>query len=89
MAWWLVKECFSSMIRPLWLTAPFCGCLAVKFSTIVSYLLIFTNHHKFKYGVIVSEKVFFCNDKTIIAYFFWWVCGCEILNHCELFVNIH
>ena len=42
MVWWLVKECFSAMIRPLWLTAPSGGCVAVKFSTIVSYLLVFT-----------------------------------------------
>ena len=114
MAWWLVKECFSAMIRPLWLTSPFggCvavkfstfsamirpiwltspsgGCLAMKFSTIVSYLLIFTNHHSFIYGVVVSERVFFCNDKTIMACcYIWWVLSCDILHHCELFVNIH
>ena len=90
MVWWLVKECFSAKIRPLWLTAPSGGCVAVKFSTIVSYLLVFTNHHRFQHGVVVSERVLFCNDKTIMAYCsIWWVCGCEILHHCELFVNIH
>ena len=47
MVWWLVKECFSAMIRPLRLTAPSGGCIAVKFCTIVSYLLIFTNHRRF------------------------------------------
>ena len=31
------RECFSAMIRPLWLTAPSGGCVAVKFTTIVSY----------------------------------------------------
>ena len=62
----------------------------MKFCTIVSYLLIFTNHRRFKHGVVVSERVFFCNDKTIMAYCsIWWVCGCEILHHCELFVSIH
>ena len=50
------------------LTAPSGGCIAVKFSNIVSYLLIFTNHHRFKRGVVVSERVFFCSDKTITAY---------------------
>ena len=90
MVWWLVNECFSAMIRPLWLTTPSGGCVAVKFSTIVSYLLVFTNHHRFQHGVVVSERVLFCNDKTIMAYCsIWWVCGCEILHHCELFVNIH
>ena len=54
MVWWLVKECFSVMIRSLWLTAPSGGCVAVKFSTIVSYLLMFTNHRRFKCGVVVS-----------------------------------
>ena len=68
MVWWLVKECFSAMIRPLRLTAPSGECVGVKFSTIVSYLLISTNHHRFKHGVAVSERVFFCNDKTITAY---------------------
>ena len=60
MVWWLVKECFSAMVRPLWLiiTAPSGGCLAVKFSTIVSYLLVSTNHRRFKHGVVVNEKVF-------------------------------
>ena len=74
MVWWLVKDCFSAMIRPLWLTAPSGGCVAVKFCTVVNY----------------SERVFFCNDKTIMAYCsIWWVCGCEILHCCKLFVNIH
>ena len=57
MVWWLVKECFSAMIRPLWLTAPSGGCVAVKFSAIVSYLLVSTNHRRFKHGVVVNEKV--------------------------------
>ena len=30
MMWWLVKECFSAMIRPLRLTAPSGECVAVK-----------------------------------------------------------
>ena len=64
MVWWLVKECFSVMIRPLWLTAPSGGCVAVKFCTIVSYLLIITNHCRLKNGVVVNERVFFNNDKT-------------------------
>ena len=68
MVWWLVKECFSAMIRPLQLTAPSGGWVAVKFCTIVSYLFIFTNHRRFKYGVVVNETVFFSNDKTIMAY---------------------
>ena len=72
MVWWLVKECFSVMIRPLRLTAPSGGCAAVKFSTIVSYLLISTNHHRFKHGVVVSERVFFSDDKTIMAYYLLW-----------------
>ena len=72
MVWWLVKECFSAMIRQLWLTAPSGECVAVKFCTIVSYLLIFTNHHRFKHGVVVSERVFFCNDKTTMAYCSIW-----------------
>ena len=88
MVWWLVKECFSVIIRPLWLTAPSGRCAVVKFCNIVSYLLTFTNHHK--HGVVVSGRMFFCNDKTIMAYCsIWWVCSCEILHHCELFVNIH
>ena len=69
MVWWLVKECFSAMIRPLRLTAPSGECVAVKFSTIVSYLLISTNHRRFKHGVVVNETVFFGNDKTITAYY--------------------
>ena len=68
MVWWLVKECFSAMMRPLQLTAPSGECVAVKFGTIVSYLLISTNHHRFKHGVVVSGRVFFSNDKTITAY---------------------
>ena len=68
MVWWLVKECFSAMIRPLQLTAPSGRWVAVKFCTIVSYLLIFTNHRRFKHGVVVNETVFFSNDKTIMAY---------------------
>ena len=60
MVWWLMKQCFSAMIRPLRLTTPSVECVAVKFSTIVSYLLIFTNHRRFrfKHGVVVSERVF-------------------------------
>ena len=72
MVWWLVKECFYAMIRPLWLTAPSGECVAVKFYTIVSYLLILNNHHRFKHGVVVSEKVFFYNDTTIMAYCSIW-----------------
>ena len=85
-----MEECFSAMIRPLRLTTPSVECVAVKFSIILSYLLIFTNHRRFKHGVVVSERVFFCNDKAIMTYCsIWWVCGCEILYHCELFVSIH
>ena len=85
-----MKQCFSAMTRPLRLTTPSGECVAVKFCTIVSYLLIFTNHHRFKHGAVVNGIVFFCNDKTIMAYCsIWWVCGCEILHHCELLVNIH
>ena len=69
MVWWLVKECFSAMIRPLQLTVPSGECVAVKFSTIISYLLISTNHRRFKHGVVVNERVFFGNDKTITAYY--------------------
>ena len=65
MVWWLMEDCFSAMIRPLRLTAPSGECVAVKFSTIVSYLLISTNHRRFKHGVVVNETVFFGNDKTI------------------------
>ena len=72
MVWWLVKECFSAMIRLLQLTAPSGECVAVKFCTIVRYSLIFTNHRRFKHGVVVSERVFFCNDKTIMAYCSMW-----------------
>ena len=69
MVLWLVKECFSAMIRPLRLTAPSGECVAVKFSTTVSYLLISTNHRRFKHGVVVNGRVFFSNDKTITAYY--------------------
>ena len=69
MVWWLVKECFSAMTRPLRLTTPSGECVAVKFSTIVSYLLISTNHRRFKHGVVVSERVFFSDVKTIMAYY--------------------
>ena len=72
MVWWLMEECFSAMIRPLRLTTPFVECVAVKFSTIVSYLLISTNHHRFKHGVVVSERVFFSDDKIITAYYLFW-----------------
>ena len=44
MVWWLVKEYFSAMIRPLRLTTYSGRCVAVKFCTIVSYLLIFINY---------------------------------------------
>ena len=67
MVWWLVKECFSAVIIPLRLTTPSVECVAVKFCTVVNYLLIFTNHRRFKHDVVVSEKVFFCSDKTITA----------------------
>ena len=69
MVWWLMEECFSVMIRPLWLTTPSGECVAVKFYTIVSYLLISTNHRRFKHGVVVNGRVFFSNDKTIMAYY--------------------
>ena len=39
MVWWLMKECFSTLIRPLQLTARSGECVAVKFCTVVSYLL--------------------------------------------------
>ena len=38
-------------------TSPSGECVAVKFCIIVSYLLIFTNHRRFKHGVVVSERV--------------------------------
>ena len=64
------------MVRPLSLTALAGRCVAMKFGTIVSYLLIFTNHHRLKHGVVVSERVFFCNDKAIMTYCsFWYVCS--------------
>ena len=74
MMWWLMKQCFSAMIRPLRLTTPSVDCVAVKFCTVdnVSYLLIFTNHRRFKHGVVVSERVFFSDDKTITAYYLFW-----------------
>ena len=56
--WWLVKECFSAVIRPLWLTTPSVECVAVKFSTVVNYLLIITNHRRFKHGVNVILSAF-------------------------------
>ena len=46
------------MIRPLQPTTYSGRCVAVNFCTIVSYLLIFTNHCRFKHGVVVSERVF-------------------------------
>ena len=52
MVWWLMKQCFSAMIRSLRLTTPSVECAAVKFSTIVIYLLIFTNHRRFKHHVV-------------------------------------
>ena len=64
-----MEECFLAMIRPLWLTTPSVECVAVKFSIIVSYLLIFSNHRRFKHGVVVNKRVFFSNDKTITAYY--------------------
>ena len=65
MVWWLVKEYFSAMIRPLRLTTYSGRCVAVKFCTIVSYLLIFINYLSYKCGVVVSERAFFSDDKTI------------------------
>ena len=68
MVWWLMKQCFSAMIRSLRLTTPSVECVAVKFCTVSSYLLIlYTNHRRFKHGVVVSERVFFSDDKTITA----------------------
>ena len=84
MVWWLVKEYFSVIIRSLWLTTPSVECAAVKFSTIVIYLLIFTNHHRFKHSVVVSERVFF-SDLQLTTY----SGRCVTVKHCELFVNIH
>ena len=72
MVWWLMEECFSAMIRSLRLTTPSGECVAVKFSTIVSHLLISTNHRRFKHGMVVSERVFFNDDKTITAYYLFW-----------------
>ena len=46
------------MLRPLWPTTYSGRCVAVKICTIVSYLLIFTDHRRFKHGVVVSERVF-------------------------------
>ena len=54
------------------MTAPSGRCVVVKFCNIVSYLLIFTNHRRFKRSVVVSGRVFFCNDKTIMAYCSIW-----------------
>ena len=59
MVWWLMKQCFSAMLRSLRLTTLSVECAAVKFSTIVIYLLIFTNHRRFKHHVVVSERVFY------------------------------
>ena len=56
MVWWLMEECFSAIIRPLRLTTLSGECVAVKFSTIVSYFIIFTNHRRFKHGVVVIMK---------------------------------
>ena len=67
MVWWLVKECFSVMIRPLWLTAP-SGRYVLQYCKLY-ICLIFTNYHRFKHGVVVNENVFFSNDKTITAYY--------------------
>ena len=69
MVWWLIKQCFSVMIRSLRLTTPSVECVAVKFCTVSSNLLIYTNHRGFKHGVVVSERVFFSDDKTITAYY--------------------
>ena len=94
MVWWLVKECFAVMIRPLWLTAPSGRCVVVKFCNIVSYLLIFTNHRRFKHGVVVSGRVFFCNDRTIMAYCMLHLVGacvpvkfCTIVSYLLIFTN--
>ena len=86
MVWWLVKDCFSVMIRSLWLTTPSVECAAVKFSTIVIYLLIFTNHRRFKHRVVVSERVFFSNLRVAT---YSGRCVIITVKHCELFVNIH
>ena len=65
MVWWLVKECFSAVIRPLWLTAPSGGCVAVKFSTIVSYSLTTTGSSMVRwlvkecFSLAVSERLRF------------------------------
>ena len=83
-------QCFSVVIRPLRFTTPPVECVAVKFCTVVNYLLIITNHRRFKHGVVVSETVFFCNDKTIMAY-----SSCiavkfsTIVNYLLMFTNHH
>ena len=76
------------MIRPLWLTTPSGECVAMKFYTIVSYLLIFTNHRRFKHGVVVNGRVFFNNDKTITG--LTAQSGeCVSVKFCNVVVNIH
>ena len=74
MVWWLVKEYFSAMIRPLRLTTYSGRCVAVKFCTIVSYLLIFINYNgSYKCGVVVSERAFSVMIRPFnTAYYLFW-----------------
>ena len=60
------------MVRPLWLTTLAGRCVAMKFAPLVVSYLILSNHHRLKHGVVVSESVFFCNDKAIMAYCSFW-----------------
>ena len=56
MVWLLMKECCSYALLLHQVSAH----VAMKFSTIVSCLLvIFTNHRRFKHGVVVNEKGIF------------------------------
>ena len=63
MVWWLVKEYFSAMIRPLRLTTYSGRCVAVKFCTIVSYLL--TTAVTSVVSWLVKTINFISDDKTI------------------------
>ena len=76
------------MIRLLRLTSPSGECVAVKFSTIVSYLLIFTNHRRFKHGVVVNETVFFGSDKiTTPSVECVAVKFCTVVSYLLIFTN--
>ena len=88
MVWWLMKQCFSAMIRSLRLTTPSVECAAVKFSTIVIYLLIFANHRRFKHRVVVSKRVFF-SDLRLTTYSGSCVTVkfCTIVSYLLIFTN--